>query len=53
MRCSPGEAGFSNRHPVARACRDVRAAAFMNPLASERAHELLGSLALGHAPALS
>jgi alkylation response protein AidB-like acyl-CoA dehydrogenase len=47
-----GGAGFSNRHPVARACRDVRAAAFMNPLGSDRAHELLGSLALGHAPAL-
>ena len=48
-----GGAAFSNGHPIARACRDVRAAAFMNPLGSDRAHELLGRLALGLAPAFT
>jgi hypothetical protein len=47
-----GGAGVANGHPIAPAYRDVRAAAFMNPLAADRAHELLGRLALGLAPAL-
>ena len=42
-----GGRGYLNGHPIARAYRDVRASAFMNPLASGRAHEFLGRVALG------
>jgi len=42
-----GGRGYLNGHPIARAYRDVRASAFMNPLASGRAHEFLGQVALG------
>jgi alkylation response protein AidB-like acyl-CoA dehydrogenase len=42
-----GGAGYLNGSPLARACRDVRAAAFMNPLGAGRAYEFLADLALG------
>jgi L-evernosamine nitrososynthase len=42
-----GGRGYLNGHPIARAYRDVRASAFMNPLAAGRAHEFLGKVALG------
>jgi L-evernosamine nitrososynthase len=42
-----GGRGYLNGHPIARAYRDVRASAFMNPLAAGRAHEFLGRVALG------
>ncbi len=47
-----GGGGFLNGHPVARAYRDVRAGTFMNPLASNRAYELVGMAALGLDPVL-
>lgn len=48
-----GGAAFRNGHPIARAYRDVRAGAFMNPLASGRAYELIGQVALGLRVSLS
>jgi alkylation response protein AidB-like acyl-CoA dehydrogenase len=42
-----GGRGYVNGHPIARAYRDVRASAFMNPLAAGRAHEFIGKVALG------
>ncbi len=42
-----GGGAFRSGHPIARAYRDVRAGGFMNPLASARAHELVGRVALG------
>jgi len=42
-----GGAGYVNGSPLARAYRDVRAVTFMQPLASDRAYELLGRVALG------
>ena len=48
-----GGGGFLNGHPIARAYRDVRAGTFMNPLAANRAYELVGMAALGLEPALS
>jgi len=48
-----GGGGFLNGHPIARAYRDVRAGTFMNPLAANRAHEVVGMAALGLDPALS
>jgi alkylation response protein AidB-like acyl-CoA dehydrogenase len=48
-----GGTGFRNAHPIARAYRDVRAGAFMNPLASGRAYELIGQVALGLKVSLS
>jgi alkylation response protein AidB-like acyl-CoA dehydrogenase len=42
-----GGAGYLNGSSVARAYRDVRAAAFMHPLGANRAYEFLGRLALG------
>ena len=48
-----GGGGFLNGHPIARAYRDVRAGTFMNPLAANRAYELVGMAALGLDPALS
>jgi alkylation response protein AidB-like acyl-CoA dehydrogenase len=46
-----GGAGYLNGSPIARAYRDVRAGAFMNPLGADRAYELVGRVALGLAPA--
>jgi alkylation response protein AidB-like acyl-CoA dehydrogenase len=48
-----GGGGFLNGHPIARAYRDVRAGTFMNPLAANRAYELVGMAALGLDPSLS
>ena len=48
-----GGGGFLNGHPIARAYRDVRAGTFMNPLAANRAYEVVGMAALGLDPALS
>jgi alkylation response protein AidB-like acyl-CoA dehydrogenase len=48
-----GGAAFRSGHPIARAYRDVRAGAFMNPLASGRAYELIGQVALGLKVSLS
>jgi alkylation response protein AidB-like acyl-CoA dehydrogenase len=48
-----GGGAFRSGHPIARAYRDVRAGAFMNPLASGRAYELIGQVALGLKVSLS
>ncbi|HEY7629537.1 MAG TPA: acyl-CoA dehydrogenase family protein [Thermoleophilaceae bacterium] len=48
-----GGRGYLNGHPIARAYRDVRASAFMNPLATGRAHEFIGQVALGLEGSLS
>ena len=48
-----GGGGFLNGHPIARAYRDVRAGTFMNPLAANRAYEVVGMAALGLDPSLS
>jgi alkylation response protein AidB-like acyl-CoA dehydrogenase len=48
-----GGRGYVNGHPIARAYRDVRASAFMNPLAAGRAHDFLGKVALGMGVSLS
>jgi alkylation response protein AidB-like acyl-CoA dehydrogenase len=47
-----GGAGYLNGHPLARAYRDVRAGSFMQPLATNRAYDLLGDVALGRELAL-
>lgn len=47
-----GGSGYLNGSLLARAYRDVRAGAFMHPLGSNRAYELLGRVALGHGPEL-
>ena len=47
-----GGAGYLNGHPLARACRDVRAGGFMHPLGANRALELVGDVALGREPVL-
>jgi L-evernosamine nitrososynthase len=48
-----GGRGYLNGHPIARAYRDVRASAFMNPLAAGRAHEFIGKVALGMSVSLA
>jgi alkylation response protein AidB-like acyl-CoA dehydrogenase len=48
-----GGAGYLNGSPLARAYRDVRAGAFMNPLGANRAYDLVGQVALGLEPSLS
>jgi alkylation response protein AidB-like acyl-CoA dehydrogenase len=48
-----GGGAYLNGSPIARAYRDVRAGAFMNPLGADRAYELVGRTALGLEPALS
>jgi alkylation response protein AidB-like acyl-CoA dehydrogenase len=47
-----GGAGYRNGHPLARAYRDVRAGAFMHPLGTNRAYDLIADVALGLEPAL-
>jgi alkylation response protein AidB-like acyl-CoA dehydrogenase len=42
-----GGAGYMAHHPLSRAYRDVRAAAFMHPLGANRAYEFLARVALG------
>jgi alkylation response protein AidB-like acyl-CoA dehydrogenase len=47
-----GGAGYRNGHLLARAYRDVRAGAFMHPLGTNRAYDLVADVALGQEPAL-
>jgi alkylation response protein AidB-like acyl-CoA dehydrogenase len=47
-----GGAGYLEGSPLARAYRDVRATAFMNPLGATRARAFLGRLAAGAPPTL-
>ena len=47
-----GGAGYLNGHPLARAYRDVKASAFMHPLGSNRAYDLIADLALAREPEL-
>jgi alkylation response protein AidB-like acyl-CoA dehydrogenase len=47
-----GGAGYRNGHLLARAYRDVRAGAFMHPLGTNRAYDLIADVALGQEPAL-
>jgi alkylation response protein AidB-like acyl-CoA dehydrogenase len=49
---SSGGAGYMSGHPLNRAYRDVRAGAFMHPLGTNRAYDLVGSVALGLDPDL-
>jgi len=48
-----GGAGYMSHHPLSRAYRDVRAAAFMHPLGSNRAYDFLAHVALGGEPSLN
>ena len=48
-----GGGGYRNGSPLARAYRDVRAAAFMNPLGSNRAYDFVGAAALGGVPSIA
>ena len=47
-----GGGGYLSGSPLARAYRDVRAVAFMNPLGAGRAQAFLGGLAAGRPPVL-
>jgi len=47
-----GGAGFTNKHPLSRHYRDVRAGAFMHPLGANRAPEFIGQVAAGLEPTL-
>jgi alkylation response protein AidB-like acyl-CoA dehydrogenase len=47
-----GGTGYVNGHALGRAYRDVRAGELMCPLAANRAHELIGQVALGLTPTL-
>jgi alkylation response protein AidB-like acyl-CoA dehydrogenase len=47
-----GGGAYRSGHPIARAVRDVRAGAFMNPLNVLRARDLLGRVMLGLDPAI-
>lgn len=47
-----GGAGYLEAGPLARAYRDVRARAFMNPRGATRARAFLGRLAAGARPTL-
>ena len=47
-----GGAGYMSTHPLARAYRDVRAGAFMHPLGTNRAYDLIADVALGQELAL-
>jgi alkylation response protein AidB-like acyl-CoA dehydrogenase len=48
-----GGAGYRRSHVLARAYRDVRAGAFMQPLGAVRAYEFVGQAALGLDPVLA
>jgi alkylation response protein AidB-like acyl-CoA dehydrogenase len=41
-----GGAGYKRSHPLSRACRDVRAGGFMQPLGAIRAYDFLAQAAL-------
>jgi alkylation response protein AidB-like acyl-CoA dehydrogenase len=45
-----GGAGYLNTHPLAKAYRDARAAAFMHPMGSNRAMDFIARTAIGLAP---
>ncbi|HET8951607.1 MAG TPA: acyl-CoA dehydrogenase family protein, partial [Solirubrobacteraceae bacterium] len=47
-----GGAGYMAGNPLARHYRDVRAGAFMHPLGSNRAYDVLAQIALSREPAL-
>jgi L-evernosamine nitrososynthase len=47
-----GGSGYLSGSPLARAYRDVKAAAFMHPLGANRAYEFLADVSLGRDPAL-
>jgi alkylation response protein AidB-like acyl-CoA dehydrogenase len=47
-----GGAGYMSHHPLSRAYRDVRAAAFMHPLGANRAFDFLAHVTLGKEPSL-
>jgi alkylation response protein AidB-like acyl-CoA dehydrogenase len=47
-----GGAGYLNGSPLARAYRDVKAGAFMQPLGANRAYDYLGRVALGEQASL-
>jgi L-evernosamine nitrososynthase len=47
-----GGSGYLSGSPLARAYRDVKAAAFMHPLGSNKAYEFLADVSLGRDPAL-
>jgi alkylation response protein AidB-like acyl-CoA dehydrogenase len=47
-----GGSGYLSGSPLARAYRDVKAAAFMHPLGSSKAYEFLADLSLGRDPAV-
>jgi alkylation response protein AidB-like acyl-CoA dehydrogenase len=47
-----GGVGYLRSHVLSRAYRDVRAGAFMQPLGSVRAYDLLGQASLGLEPSL-
>jgi alkylation response protein AidB-like acyl-CoA dehydrogenase len=49
---SSGGAGYVNGSLLARACRDVRAGAFMHPLGANRAYELVAAVAGDRQPDL-
>ncbi|HEY7620777.1 MAG TPA: acyl-CoA dehydrogenase family protein [Solirubrobacteraceae bacterium] len=47
-----GGSGYLSGSPLARAYRDVKAAAFMHPLGANRAYEFLADVSLGRDPAV-
>lgn len=47
-----GGAGYTSKHPLSRAYRDVRAGAFMHPLGANRAYEFIAQASLGLKPSL-
>jgi alkylation response protein AidB-like acyl-CoA dehydrogenase len=45
-----GGAGYLNTHPLAKAYRDARAAAFMHPMGANRAMDFIARTSIGLAP---
>jgi alkylation response protein AidB-like acyl-CoA dehydrogenase len=48
-----GGAGYMRSHPLSRAYRDARAAAFMHPLGANRAFDFLAHVTVGREPSLT